>query len=109
MTKNTTMKAISLATVIAVTTAFSSTAFAHDLSNADQDVATAKHQTSISNENARNLVKSLLNRDYGSYGYKTNKARKVGDDWVVVIKDRTRTIAKASVDTKTGNIHIQSN
>ncbi|PCI33517.1 MAG: hypothetical protein COB54_04240 [Alphaproteobacteria bacterium] len=109
MTKNTTIKAISLATVIAVTTAFSSTAFAHDLSDADQNVAAASHQNSISKNKARNLVKSLLKRDYSNYGYKTNKARKIGDNWVVTIKDRTKTIAKASVDTKTGNIHVQSN
>lgn len=107
MTKTTTLKAITFATAIALATSFGSTAFAHDLNKASENTSAVTNHASVSKSNARNLVKSLLKREYSGEGYKTNTAQKIGDKWVVSIKDRTKTVATASVDTKSGNIHIQ--
>ena len=107
MTNVTTLKAISLATVFAVTASFSSAAFAHDLPKAEENVATVGDHHRISKSNARNLVKALLKREYSGNGYKANGAKKIGDSWVVKIKDRAKTVATASIDTKTGNIHVE--
>lgn len=106
MTNTTTLKAIALATVITVTTSLSSTAFAHDFSKADENIAAPSQSNGVTKSNARNLVKALLKREYKGDGYEAKTARKVGDKWIVTIKNRARTVATASVDTKTGNIHI---
>ncbi|MCF6197331.1 MAG: hypothetical protein L3J50_11580 [Emcibacter sp.] len=101
MTKTTTIKAISMAAAIALTTSFSTIAYAHDTGEA------AKKEISISKNNARNLVKSLLKRDYHGQSLKTRPAKKIGDKWIVRIKDRSATVATAYVDEKTGNIHVK--
>ncbi|NOZ67266.1 MAG: hypothetical protein GXP00_12385 [Alphaproteobacteria bacterium] len=101
MTRTTTIKAISMATAIALTTSFGTAAYAHDTGEA------AKKEISISKNNARNLVKSLLKRDYHGQGLKARPAKKIGDKWIVRIKDRSSTVATAYVDEKTGNIHVK--
>ncbi|PCJ43032.1 MAG: hypothetical protein COA81_05175 [Alphaproteobacteria bacterium] len=101
MTKTTTIKAISIATAIALTTSFSTAVYAQDTGEV------AKKEISISKNNARNLVKSLLKRDYHGQGLKARSTKKIGDKWVVRIKDRSSTIATAYVDVKTGNIHVK--
>ncbi|VAV88715.1 hypothetical protein MNBD_ALPHA02-2322 [hydrothermal vent metagenome] len=101
MTKTTTIKAISMATAIALTTSFGSIAYAHDTGEA------ARKEIRVSKNNARNLVKSLLKRDYNAQSFKALPAKKIGDKWVVRIKSRTATIATAYVDEKTGNIHVK--
>lgn len=106
MTTATTVKAISAAAIIALTTAMGSTAFAHDITNAGKDVYAAPEQINVSKSNAKNLVNELLKREYDHSGYEARAIRKEGDQWRVLIKDRTRTVARAYVDSKTGNIHI---
>jgi len=101
MTKTTTIKAISLATAIALTTSFGTIAYAHDTGEA------AKKEISISKSNARNLVKSLLKREYTAQNLQTRPAMKINGKWVVRIKDRSTTVATAYVDEKTGNIHVK--
>ncbi len=105
MTKIITLKAISLATVITLTTAFSATAFAHDI-NKNHAASAVTTQKSITKSNAKNLVKSLLKRDYKSYGYNTSSPKKIGDQWVVIIKDRAKHVATVSINDKSGNIHV---
>ena len=105
MTKTTTLKAISLATVISITTAFSTTAFANDISG-DYDTSAVTAQSSVTKENAQNLVKSLLKRDYGNNEYKAGTTKKINEQWVITIRDRSRTVATASVNSNNGNIHV---
>ncbi len=107
MTKATTIKAVSFATVIAVAASFGSTAFAHELSQADQNVSAVEKNHNVSKSNARSLVKALLKREYNGDRYSARAARRIGDNWVVSIKDRAKTVATASVNAKTGNIHVE--
>ncbi|PCI51164.1 MAG: hypothetical protein COB49_02695 [Alphaproteobacteria bacterium] len=107
MTRNRTFKAISLATVIAVTAGLGGTAFAHDISPTGEKISPDEKPSMISKSNARNLVRTLLKREYNGEGYTARPARKIDGKWVITIKDRTRTVATASVDAKTGNIHLQ--
>lgn len=107
MMKITPRKALPLALGIAAALSFGSPLLAHDLSKAGKDISTMEKQQHVSRENARNLVKSLLKRDYSGNGYKARVARKTDGKWIVRIKDRTKTVATASVDAKTGNIHVR--
>jgi len=100
MNKTSTFKTLSMATVFALATSFGSSAFAHDISKHDK-------KTAITKENAQNLVKTLLKKKYSGEGLKARKAKMVGDEWKVSIRKRSRTVAVASVNEKTGDIHIQ--
>lgn len=104
MTNATTLKAISFATVIAVATAFSTTAFSRDLSKADENISAVKTPTYISKSNARNLVKSLLKRDYRGQGLKAYPTTKIDGKWQVAIKYNVKTVGTALVDAETGRI-----
>ncbi len=104
MTKATTLKIITMAGIFATATWVSGAAFAHDTkTGADA----AQKQISISKSNAKNLVNALLKREYGGNNLRARATKKIGDKWRVTIKNRTRTIATALVDEKTGNIHIK--
>ncbi len=104
MTKATTLKTITLTAVFAVASSISGAAFAHDTTN-KTDVA--QKQINISKANARNLVNTLLKREYGGDNFRAGATKKIGDKWRVIIKNRTQTVATALVDKKTGNIHIK--
>lgn len=99
MTKATTLKAISLTTIIAVATAFSPSAFA-----SDQEATENTAKTSISKSHAKNLVKALLKRDYKGQGLKAYPTTKVDGKWQVAIKYNVNKVGTAFVDAKTGRI-----
>lgn len=107
MTKATTFKAITAATLIAVTTSFGSSAFAHDISNAGTNMSSVQKEISVSKRNAKNLVNELLRQEYSGEGFAARKITEDGDTWKVQIKDRVKTVATAYVDRKTGNIAIE--
>lgn len=102
--KATTIKTITLATVIAVASSLGSTAFAHDVTNAGQDVSAIETQKSISKSNAKHLVKKILKRDYRGQGLKAYPKRIVDGKWQVAIKYNMRTVGSAFVDAKTGRV-----
>jgi len=107
MPKTALYKTLPLALGVAFILSSGSTAFAHDPAKTAHNISTMGKQERVSRENARNLVKSLLKRDYSGNGYKTRVARKTNGKWIVRIKKRTKTVATALVDTKTGNIHVE--
>ena len=105
MSKVTTLKTISLVAAMAVTTAFSSTAFAHDTSKAVSDTKIQHH---VTKKNARSLVNELLKREYKGQGFKAREISKVSGKWKVNIKYNLKQVATAYVDRTSGNIHIKS-
>lgn len=106
MTQATTQKAITVAALIALGTAFSSTASAHDISRDSHTMSSAEITRSVSKKNAKNLVNTLLKKEYGGEGLSARSIRKEGDVWKVKIKRNLKTVATATVDAKTGNINV---
>ncbi|GEM_PF-3427041 len=107
MPKSAICKTLPLALGVAFILSSESAALAHDPAETAHNISAMEKQERVSKENARNLVKSLLKRDYSGSGYKARVARKTDGKWIVRIKNRTQIVATALVDAKTGDIHVK--
>ena len=108
MTKILIYKSTSLACAIIAAFSFNAAAFAHDTNKGYYTISDIKMQGRISETNARNLVKSLIEREFQGFGYMATNIKKFNNKWVVIIKDRNDFVATAYVDVTTGNIHFSN-
>ena len=104
MTKSTTIKTISLAAIVALTSSVGSTAFAYNSLNVDQGVSAAESQYSVSKIEARKLVKKILHRDFRGHGLKAFPTHIADGKWLITIKYNVQTVGGAYVDATTGRV-----
>ncbi|WP_339863478.1 hypothetical protein [Paremcibacter congregatus] len=105
----TTCKIITAALVTGFTLTASTKAIAHDPVICNDAVPSYTTERMVSKQNARKLVKELLRREYNGENLQARGIHKDGDVWKVKIWRHIRKVATAKVDTKTGNIHIETN
>ncbi len=82
-------------------------AVAHDPSPG-KDITSARVERNVTRQNAKKLIETLLKRHYKGEGLRPHSITREGDGWKVAIKRRLKTVAFATVDVKTGNIHIEN-
>ncbi len=104
MTNTKTYKALSLAGAVTLILSFGSSAFANNLDSGFYNIANTEIHARISEKDARNLIKALLEREFYGFGYRARNIKKVDNQWVVTIKDRKDFVATAYVNDTTGNI-----
>jgi len=107
MTKSLPLKALSVAAVIVLATAFGTSAFAHNVTNSHGTTNTTNNKPTLSKSEAKKLVKRYLVHEYGGEGLRIQDITKDDGQWNITIKRHLKTVAIAKVDLETGNIHIQ--
>lgn len=105
MIQATTCKMITKSTILSLILASGSSAYAHEPCN-DNALSLPKAERSVTKHNAKKLVKELLKREYKGEGLRIHNIRKENGAWRVNIRRGIRTVATATVDTRTGNIHV---